>query len=1029
MFDEKWQKLLEDDLDILSEIINPVQEKTLKLEDGENRIVSILFLDIKGFTAMSEKLHHEKVKQIIDRIFKVFTNVILKYGGYIDKYEGDLIMALFGSKKTSETDTERAILSGLEILNKLKHINEIFKPQNRELSLRIGINTGYVTTGKVGLGREGDFTVYGDAVNLASRMESNAFLNSIMIPVNTKKLVEDNFTFTALGCIRVKGKKEPIEVFNVIGVAPQKIERWERTKLIKKSDYVGREIEFKQITKLFEKSQKQIGKIDKTYKPIVIGLRGSARLGKSRFIFEFIQRIKKKYELKNDAKIIVKGFTKSYAQAPYTLFSTLLKNYIGIADNDSKQNIKNKFEQAITDICKYLSNEEIQVINTIKPILGFLLGLIYDDVRIKNADPKILQTEILLSLRYFLEAVAKIANIQKLPLIVILEDLHWIDEVSLNAIKSILTTLNVEEIRTNRPCKNMFFLLSYRNEFKNISEFEISTLFTEFILQPLTNINSDKLIQSMLGDIEIPEKISKKLLKKSQGNPFYIEEWIHSLIDNNVIQLIRNQWQIKKDFTDIPIPSTLNNLILSRIDNMEERLKSLLQKASVIGNSFLQSILKAIEIKLGNERIFQQELSELISMDWLIKEKELKNSDAEYLFKHIITCDVAYKTILNYNRKILHKLIAEFAEERFGTRKDYFAFLANHYEKAEISDKAIEYLKKAGDFARRNYENEKANKIYDKLLGNLQGLPNQVDLRIDTLLKKGHILNNIGKWNEAEDDYRKALKLSEEIEDKKKIAKSHDSIGYLLRLQGDYKKALDCFEKELIICEELGDKRGVSLTFRGIGIVYREQGDFKKAMEFYKKGLKLSEELGDKRDISYVLGSIGGLYLEQKHIEKALHNYKKVLKIREEFEDKENIAFTIINMGIVYYAQGNYKKAMEYYEKSLNFFESIGNKFLISFIIGKMGRIYGEQGDYKKAMDYHLRQLKMSEELGAKSEIATSVWDIGNVYFDQGNYSKALEFYENALSIAKEIKAKWRLPYYFSDISSTLYKLKKYEEA
>lgn len=137
MFDDKWQILLEDDLGKLSEIINPVAEKTIKLEEGENRIVSMFFLDIKGFTSMSEKLHSEEVKRIINRVFKVFTNVILKYGGYIDKYEGDLIMALFGSKKTSETDTERAIKSGLDILSKLKQINEMLKPQNIELSVRI----------------------------------------------------------------------------------------------------------------------------------------------------------------------------------------------------------------------------------------------------------------------------------------------------------------------------------------------------------------------------------------------------------------------------------------------------------------------------------------------------------------------------------------------------------------------------------------------------------------------------------------------------------------------------------------------------------------------------------------------------------------------------------------------------------------------------------------------------------------------------------------------------------------------------
>ncbi|MCD4819173.1 MAG: tetratricopeptide repeat protein, partial [Candidatus Cloacimonetes bacterium] len=999
MFEEKWQNLIEDDLDKLSEIINPIQEKTLKLEEGENRIVSIFFLDIKGFTSMSEKLHPEEVKRIIDRIFKVFTNVILKYGGYIDKYEGDLIMALFGSKRTSETDTERAIKSGLNILNKLKQINEMLNPQNIELGIRIGINTGLVTTGKVGLGREGDFTVYGDAVNLASRMESNAPLNSIMIPLKTKKLIKDIFTFDSLGKIQVKGKVEPIEVYKVSGIAPNKIERWERSKLIKKPDYVGRENEFKQITNLFEKSKNQIGKIDTDYKPTVIGLRSPAGLGKSRFIFEFIEIIKKNYKLNNLTKLIAKGYTKSYAQAPYNLFSTLLKNYIGILENDHKQTVKKKFEQAIAEIKKDLTNEEIQNINKAKPILGFLLGLKCDDIRLKNPDPKILQTEIQLSLRYFMEAIAKIANNKNFPLIIILEDLHWIDEASLNAFKVILTSLNVEERRTNKSCKNLFFLLSYRDEFKNIREFEFRTLFNEFILKPFTPKNSDKMIKSMLGSIEIPDKIKRKLLKNSDGNPFYIEEWVHSLLDDNIIELVTEKWMINKNIEDIPIPDTLNNLILSRIDNMEERLKPLLQKASVIGNSFLQSILEAIEMKLGNEKTFYQELSELINIDWLIKEKEMEDADAKYLFKHIIACNVAYRTILNYNKKILHKLIAEFAEEKFGKNKDYFAFLANHYEKAEITDKAIEYLKKAGDFAKENFENENAIEFYDRLLENFRGLPNLESIEIDILLKKGDVLGLIGKWKEAEKIFRKALKFSEEIKDKKRIANSNNLLGVKLLKKGNYMKAMECFDKYLMISKELRDKMDISVALGNMGSVYRVQGNYIKAMEYFEKELKISEEIGYIKGISKATGNKGGVYINQGNYEKGMECYQKVQKISEELGDKDRVSIAIGNIGIIYSAQGNDKKAMECYLKKLKIKEKIGDKSGISSVVGSIGKVYWNQGNYIKAMECFEKNLKIAEELGNKEGISRAVGNMGVVYKNQGNYEKAMECYEKNLKI------------------------------
>jgi len=260
-----------DDLAALAEILNPVAEQTLKLEEGENRVVSVLFLDIKGFTAMSEKMKPEEVKLTMDKVLTVFTNSILKYGGYIDKYEGDLIMALFGCKSASETDTERAISAGLKILSDIKQVNQILKI---DIAVRIGINTGEVTTGKIGMKRDGDFTVYGDAVNLASRMESCAPLNSIMIPEETRAMVENSFLFEDLGVISVKGKEKPVSVWKVAGFSPKKVERWERSSsIIKHSLYVGRDSELNQISELYQTSQSEIGTVDPKYKPVIIGLK------------------------------------------------------------------------------------------------------------------------------------------------------------------------------------------------------------------------------------------------------------------------------------------------------------------------------------------------------------------------------------------------------------------------------------------------------------------------------------------------------------------------------------------------------------------------------------------------------------------------------------------------------------------------------------------------------------------------------------------------------------------------------------
>ncbi len=1030
MFEDNWQTMFDDDLDKLSEIINPVREKTVKLEEGENRIVSIFFLDIKGFTAMSEKLHPEQVKRTIDRIFKVFSNVILKYGGYVSQYEGDKIIAFFGSRITSETDTERAIRSGLEILGKLKQINEMLKHQTIELGIRIGINTGLVTTGRIGLGREKDFTVYGDAVNLASRMESNAPINSILIPLKTKELVTDIFQFESLGKIEIKGKSQPVEIFKVLGVAPKKVERWERSKLVHKPEYVGRDRELKQIEELYEKSRLQIGKIDSEYKPMVIGLRSPAGLGKSRLIYEFVQRIKKKYKLDSQISnniwspplqrrqemsrseeqnskyfnIKVSGYTKSYAQAPYTLWTSLIKNYIGINETDTKETVRDKFEHSFSEITNELTKIEKQNFEKAKPILGFILGLTYKDIRLYKPDPKSLQTEIILSIRYSLEAITKIANNQEYPMIIILEDLHWIDESSLSALKTILSSLNVEEKRNHRPCKNMFFILTYRDEFELLREFEFRTRFVEFILQPLTSTNSDQMIKSMLGTIDMPERLRMELMTKSEGNPFYIEEWIHSLIDEDIIHTKNGKCEIKGDIENICIPNTLNNLILSRMDRLEERLKALLQKASVIGNSFLQSILEAIEKKLGNDEPIQPELSELIDLDWLIKEKEFNESDVQYLFKHILACDVAYQTILNYNKKILHKLIAEFVEEKFRDNKEYYAFLAEHYYKAEDSEKAVEYLEKAGDYAKENYQNELAIGFYDKLFKIPDSQFSIPDYKlIDTLLKRGSILQLIGKWKETEDIFKEALTLSKNLRDNCRIGKSYEHLGTTFRLKGDYDKATECYERSLKIFEGLGDKRKISIAVGEIGSIFWHKGNYNKAMEFFEKQLNIAEELKDNEIISKAVGNIGNVHWSKGDYNKAMDCYKKKLKVVEELGDKNGVSITIGNIGSVHYFKGNYNKAMECFERDLEISEKLGDKWEISRAVGNIGSVYYDKGDHNNAIRYYNKQLKICEELGDKSGVSKAVGNIGVVYEDNGDYKKAMECYEKQLKISTEL--------------------------
>jgi len=1007
------ESYITDDLDMLSEIFNPVEEKTIKLEEGENRVVSILFLDVNGFTSMSEKMGSENTKRTMDKILTTFTNSIIKYGGYIDKYEGDLIMALFGSKITSETDTERAINAGLKILTDLKHINKI---TNFDLSIRIGINTGEVTTGKIGMKREGDFTVYGDAVNLAARMESNAPLNSIMIPKDTKEIIKDYFIFEDLGIVEVKGKEKPISIFKVIKKNPNKVERWERnSKIISRSIYVGRDKELNKIVELYETSKKEINSVDENYKPIIVGLRGDAGLGKSRLVREFVKK-------KNISKFL-SGYTKSFAQPAYTIWVTMLKKYFSIEDDNSKELVKEKLDESFKELISYFTSDAgvEKLLIGAKNVIGYLFGVKYNDSRLIKVEPKTLQTFINTSMRYTIEAIAYKVNMElEIPLVIYFDDCQWMDEPSQGLLKTFLATLNVEEKRGKVFNRNILFLLTYRPEFRSFKEFEFDSRFTEFKLNPLTVDYSKKLIDSMLGTHNLSNLFIEKTVENSGGNPFYIEELVSYLIEDS--KIIRDEkiqsWKLSGKIENIHIPLSLNNIILSRIDNLKSELKVVLQRASVIGHHFFKIILKEVSKKIDNhDNNIDKSFIELLDDKWVLPEEEEQKGSKSfderdiYRFKQILTSDVCYGSILMYNKKILHKVIAETSEEIFNDNKEYYSFIANHYEKAKVEDKTIEYLLKAGDFAKENYQNDEAVIFYDKLLNPDLGLSK--NSQIDIYFKKGEIFELTGRWDEAIDILEKAYLLSDEIENKEKLAKSSGIIGGLFRLKGKYEKAMESFQKQLRISEELGVEGGISRARGDIGLIYHMQGNFVKAMENYEKQLVICKKLGNIRGISRAIGNIGVVHHAQGNYDKAMEFYKKILDIYDKVDDKRGISKVVGNIGIIYHIQGNYVEAMNSYERALRTSIELGDRQGISRTSANMAAIYKIQGNYEKAMESYIKQLKIREDLGDNLGYSKIIGNMAAVYRSQGNCNKAMECYEKGLKIKEEIGDKQGISMFF----------------
>ena len=1032
-----------------------VREKAphLSLKDGERRVVAVLFADLKGFTALSEKFDSEEIQALMDRAMKLFSRSIMKYDGYIDKYEGDRIMALFGAKRASEQDTQRAVLTGLDMLENLEKFNDALSRLSRlqkvniRLSIRIGINTGLVTTGRIGVEREGDFTVYGDAVNLASRMESSAPVNTIMLPIQTKQLVEDYFEFEDAGDIRVKGKSAPVTAYTVTG---RKLHRRHMRDI--RTRFVGREEEMALLSKKYELARSRIGQSEASL--VMVGIKGEAGIGKSRLVHEFLQTLPEEPE----DNLYYYGETDPYVRNPYGLFISMIRDITGSTETGSGREMKHRLDESYEKLSAYLeTEEERKSFLTTRPLIGYLLGVRYDDARLETLDGKALQDQIHIALRSYIANWIGRSNARGFPCVLVLENLHWIDDASRTMLELFLNTLNIPENGNGEKTRQPFLIMIYRPDFVTSREFGRQE-FTELALPPLSDISSNSLIRSMIGSSNQWTRKAEIIIDKSAGNPFFIEEWLRFITQSEEFQP-----------GETPVPAFVNSLVLSRLDRLEKDSRLLLQKASVIGPRFTPRMLAQIEKRLGATGDITRHIENLISNGWIDMDRSWEGS---YRFRHAITQEISYNTLLIRNRKILHRLIAGILEDE-GELPENYMTIYTHYRQTDDTRKRIEFGVKVGDRLKEEYQNKEALRVYKEALEQLPDRAEEEEAdtlrRIDILLKIADVLRTTGEWTESEQYSRKALDLSQGCSDGKRMGSAYRHLGWLLTCMGNYEEAMALLEKSYQLFEGEGDRAGLAKTLSDMGVICKNRGDYAEAMTYYGEELAICEELGDIRGISKASGNIGIVHFQKGDFEKALASYEKELRFCEEVGDIEGILRAICNIGCVYHRQGDPVRALECFRKQLSMARQIGNRKIVSDAFCNMGAVYNELGKYERARQYFrqdrdvceelgdrrglsiavinlgavycaleeyekalqnfLRAMELCEDLGDKPGIATTCANLGNIYLDTENHEKALVFLDRGIEIAREIEFKSILTYCLILKADTLFSLKDYDAA
>ena len=637
--------------------------------EGERKQVTVLFADIAGFTTVSEQLDPEEVHLLMDGCFARLTAAVHRYEGTINQYTGDGIMALFGAPIAHEDHAQRALLAALAIQEAMHAYSEHRqRDKNIEFRLRIGVNTGLVVVGRIGDNLRMDYTAQGDTTNLAARLQALAEPGTVLVSEPTYRLTQGFFTFRPLGSRQIKGRASAT-VFEVTGRQPG------RTRIDVAAEhglttFVGRRRELELLEALLAKTKGRLGQI--------VGVVAEAGVGKSRLLLEF------RHLMQQEDVAYLEGRCLSYGQSIlYLPLVDILKKYFAIED-ETDQTIR----ELVTSGTEHLGIATSEI----APYLYALLSGQTDDETLRALAPEARRKQTFEALRALLLAIS-----HQRPLVLVVEDLHWLDQPSEAFLRFLGESLGAAPL---------MLLVTYRPGYHH--NWGEKSYYSQITLHPLSEAESGMLIASVLGVADIPRDLDELISRKGEGNPFYLEEITKAFLERGIIQRAGMGYRLSRALTPSDVPETIQDVIVSRIDRLPEDHKQVIQTAAVIGREFAARLLRRIA---DIQEQLDDCLSELKNLEFIYEKSVFP--DVEYIFKHVLTQEAAYNSLLSSRRTRLHTAIGLAIEELYQERlAERYEELAHHFMHGEAWERAFFYLLKSGDKARQAYANQEAIAFY-----------------------------------------------------------------------------------------------------------------------------------------------------------------------------------------------------------------------------------------------------------------------------------------------------------------------------
>jgi class 3 adenylate cyclase/tetratricopeptide (TPR) repeat protein len=941
--------------------------EAVSIPPEERRQVTVLFADLSGYTAFAERMDPETVKSLVDRALLRLGQEVERYGGTVDKYIGDNVMALFGAPVAHEDDAERAVRAGLGMQAAMDEVNDGL-PDGAHFALRVGVNTGEVLAGAVG----DAYTVVGDTVNVASRLQSAARPGSVTVGERTMRATDAAVEYSALEPLDLKGKAERVPAWEAVGLIAEHSVR--RVSPASESPLVGR--------------QQELGALDSLYERVVregtshlVTVVGEAGVGKSRVLREFERQLSEH----PSAPSVRTGRCLPYGSGiVFWALGEVLRAECGIVESDSSEQAWQKLRSYVADLMGTASQHSDRE----AALIGRLLGVdVPPELAPDEDDPERMREAFLSALRRGIEAIAA-----RRPFVIAFEDIHWADDGLLDAIEHLaqwvraplmLICLARDELLDRRP--------SWGGGRRSA---------TQLMLSPLSDEDSRELVRALLPQ---GQEVVPAVAERSGGNPLFAEEMARRIAEEGTIEAAE-------------LPDTVQAVLAARLDSLEPFERRLVQQASVVGRTFPEGALASLARAEGRD--LDRALISLQEKDILGPAVEGPLAgERELAFKHVLIRDVAYGMLPKAVRSRKHFEVGAFIEDRAGDRSDEMvALLAEHYGRAAalgresgvapqeldaMRGRALQFLEEAGDAAALLYANREAAAHYRHARAICPQDARAEGVRIgeklgDVSLRLGRVDEAIGVWSDCLEWHRGQ-------EDLERVADLHRKIGAALSHKGERKAAIEHYQKGINLLKDGPPRIELVRLYEEAAWLYLHTGDNMLAIYASEKALRLAERLEETRAASRAHGIFGRVFGRIGDTEKARQNLERAVELARGSDDSETILALSALGRQLEISEADISGARAVYEEALALAEQVGMLPAQVELHAWLAQLAAYGADWERVESSTEASATLAEREGLVGKLCLPYALRGLLRWREGRIGEATVLFHRAHELAEQV--------------------------